>query len=625
MSDVQAGESDDHGKRPARNRTQPELLRRRLIIAGVWSAVLILIISAAIGWLGVKAATIKTEVESAMQLIPKLKDSLVLDRPEDTAEIVRMLNEHTSSARKAAEDPAWTIASALPLLGANFSAVAEVTRSADDVASLGLSPLAKVLDSLTWDSLLPGSSTTDLEPIRRAAPSVASASHAVQASAQRLESIDTGSLLPQVAEPIRRAREQLDTVSGALGEAADASRLAPVMLGADGPRNYLLMIQNNAESRATGGIPGALAVLTLDKGKLTLGAQGGAGTVGVMSPALAVDAEQKQIYSARLGKFMQDVNLTPDFPTTATSAQAMWQRKTGQHVDGVISVDPVALSYMLEATGSVKISQPELVALTGGGLPTELNSKNVVPTLLSDVYAKIAQPELQDAYFAGVAQEIFKALSTGKGDAKGLVAGLTQGSAEGRVLLWSDAVNEQAVLAKYPISGSIAGSSISPAQFGVYFNDGTGAKMDYYIKRTAQLIEECAVDGYAQVKVRITSTNTAPKDAATSLPDYVTGGGAFGVPPGSVQTNVIAYGPVQSNVETAYVTGKKIGFASHRHSGRPVGSVTVRLSPGQSSTVEFTFDKIVQHTTPQLSVTPTVQPVKDVVLDTIPAKCVPAP
>ncbi|MEO5319270.1 DUF4012 domain-containing protein [Arthrobacter sp. CC3] len=395
------------------------------------------------------------------------------------------------------------------------------------------------------------------------------------------------------------------------------------MLGAEQPRNYLIMIQNNAEVRASGGIPGALAVLTLDKGKLTLGAQSTAGAIGTTSPTLSVDPEQTQIFSGRLGKFMQDVNLTPDFPTAATSAQAMWERKTGQRVDGVLSLDPVALGYVLDATGPVKLKSPELIALAGDGLPTELNGKNVVPTLLSDVYAKIRQPELQDAYFAGVAKEIFAALSSGSGDPKGLIQGITRGTAEGRVIVWSAHNSEQTVIAKYALGGSVTGPSIAPAQFGVYFNDGTGAKMDYYVKRTVQLIQECTDDDYGQVKVRVTSTNTAPADAARSLPAYVTGDGAFGVPPGTVQTNVIAYGPVQANVETSTVDGRKVDFAAHRQSNRPVGSVTVTLAPGQSSTVELTFGKIVQHTEPNLVVTPTVQPVKDVVLGTKLAECIP--
>lgn len=595
--------------------------RRSIVAASLAAAAIVMLVT--VGWLGAKANAVKTELEAAAQLIPMLKEEIATEKPAEAVETVKLLRTHTGAAREAVGDPLWTLASAIPGFGANFSAIAEVARSADDVTTLGLIPLVRVFGSLNWDSLLPSSDGTNLGPIQEASPSVSSAAHAVRVSAERLEQIDASSLLPQVAEPLATAREQFQAATGALDAAANASQIVPGMLGAEGPRKYLLMIQNNAETRATGGIPGALAVLTLDKGKLTLGEQSSASEVGAMSPILPVDAEQQQIYSGRLGKYMQDVNLTPDFPTTASTAQAMWERKTGQHVDGVISIDPVALGYILDATGPVKVSSPELVALAGGGLPTELNGKNVVPTLLSDVYGKIEEPKLQDAYFAGVAHEIFAALSSGQGDAKGLIEGISRATAESRVLVWSDMTNEQSVIAKYPLSGSITGPSISPAQFGVYFNDGTGAKMDYYMKRTVQLVEECTGDEYGQVKVRITSTNTAPADAATSLPEYVTGGGVFGVPPGTVRTNLIAYGPVQSYVETAVLDGNKTGFAAHRHSSRPVGSVTVTLAPGQSSTVEITFGKIVQHTKPNLDVTPTIQAVKDVVLATKPAECIP--
>ncbi|WP_268794377.1 DUF4012 domain-containing protein [Pseudarthrobacter siccitolerans] len=388
------------------------------------------------------------------------------------------------------------------------------------------------------------------------------------------------------------------------------------MMGGDGSRNYLLMIQNNAEARASGGIPGALAVLNLDKGKLTLSAQSSAGDVGVISPSVPVPTEQRAIYSDRLGKYMQDVNLTPDFPTAAASARAMWEKRTGERLDGVISLDPVALGYVLDGTGPIKISSPELARLTNGVMPTELSGKNVVATLLSEVYAKIEEPGLQDAYFAGVAKEIFAALSNGNGDAKVLLDGMQRGTAEGRVLVWSAKPEEQAIIAKYPLSGSVVGPSVSPAEFGVYFNDGTGAKMDYYVKRTVHMIKECQQDGYGQTTVSITSTNTAPLDAATSLPAYVTGAGNFGVPAGSVQTNVIAYGPVQAHVETASLNGERTDFAPYFHSNRPVAVLTLRLAPGETKTVEFTFGKIVQHTEPELVVTPTVQPVNDVILPT---------
>lgn len=566
-------------------------------------------------WLGARATIIKDELEATAQLIPVLKANIAADLPQEAIANSAELRSHTAAAREAAADPIWTLAASAPWVGANFRAIAEVARSADDVASLGVDPLVKVFGALDWDSLLPSATGTNLGPIQEASPSVSSAAHAVRVSVERLDRIDSGSLWPQVAEPLMKAREQLRSVTSALDSAANAAQIAPGMLGADGQRVYLLMIQNNAEARATGGIPGALAILTLNNGKLTLGAQSSAGAVGVMSPVLAVDEEQQQIYSTRLGKYMQDVNLTPDFPTAAATAQAMWERKTGQRVDGVISMDPISLGYVLDATGPVEITEPEVLALASGGLPTQLSGENVVPTLLSDVYAKIAMPQYQDVYFAGVAKEVFGALSNGgKGDAKGLIEGISRGASEGRILLWSGISEEQSVIATYRVGGSITGPSVAPAQFGVYFNDGTGAKMDYYVKRTVQLVRECSSDGYGQTTVRITSTNTAPADATTSLPPYVTAAGVFGVPPGTVQTNVIAYGPAQSNVETAKVDGKKTDFAAHHHANRPVGTVTVTLTPGQSSTVELTFGKIVQHAEPNVVVTPSVQPVKEVIL-----------
>lgn len=602
---------------------KPMLRQKRLALyAGIGAALLLGMLT--VGWLSLQASTISRHLQAVTQLIPQLKEDILRDDPTSASQTVENLKAHTVGARTAANDPLWKLAGALPWIGANFAAVSEVATSSDDVAQLAAEPLVSVFQSLDWKKLAPSSKGVDLDPLQESAPKLASAAHAVRQSSERLDAIDAEALLPQVSVPLIEARGQLGLVRSGLETASDAAGIAPKMLGANAPQRYLLLMQNNAESRSSGGIPGALAVMTLEKGRLSLGEQTSAVDVGVMSPTLAVEEEQVAIYSSRLGKFMQDVNLTPDFPTSAETAQAMWERKTGERLDGVISIDPVLLEYMLDATGPVSLSDPAILDTERGSLPTKLTSQNVLKTLLSDVYAQIAEPAEQDLYFAAVAREVFAALSDGKSDPQKLLDGMAQGIAEGRLRLWSSHDQEQSVISRYDLSGSISGPSISPAQFGVYFNDGTGAKMDYYVKRTVQLLKECTIDGYAQIKVRVTSLNTAPVDAATSLPVYVTGGGTFGVPAGTVQTNIIAYGPVQSNVETAVVAGKKTGFASHRHNDRPVGSVTVRLAPGQSSTVDFLFGKIVQHAEPKLSVTPTVQALQDMVLDTIPAQCAPA-
>lgn len=572
-------------------------------------------------WLAGKAATAQTELKSASRLLPQLKDEVVGDDAESAAQTVEKLKSHTRAARDATSDPLWSLAGALPWLGDNFRAATEISTGVDDVVRLGAEPLVKVFRSLDWKALVPSDDGADVTLLTAARPQLMSAAHAIRASADRLNSISTDNLLPQIAEPLLESRQQLDNLRVGTDAAADVSTIAPEMLGLNGPRRYLLLVQNNAEVRATGGIPGALAILTVEKGKISLDSQSSAGRLGTFLPPLAVDPDQEAIYSSRLGKFMQDVNLTPDFPTAATTAQSMWEKRTGQHTDGVVSIDPVALSYILDATGPVQLGEPEDKVSSDGELPRELSGKNVVATVLSDVYAEIDDTAQQDAYFANVAKEIFGALSSNTGDPKDLVNGISRAANERRILLWSAEPDIQSLIKKYAVSGSISGPSIMPAEFGVYFNDGTGAKMDYHVKRSVQLIRECSTNGYEQIKVRVTSSNTAPSDAATSLPEYVTGGGAFGVPAGTVQTNVVAYGPVQSNVESAVADGNKIGFASHTHGGRPVGAVTVALPPGKKSTIDFVFGKIVQHTEPELTVTPTVQVREDVVLDTVSETC----
>lgn len=588
-------------------------LRRRIRLAGIWSAAAAVVVLGSALWLGAKATTIKSELQSATELLPALKNQIAENDSDAASGTVDSLVQHTTTARNATEDPLWKIAAALPWLGPNLQAASEVATSADDVARLGAVPLVRAFQTLNWETLTPTPAGMDLSPLKAAAPQVQAAAHAVRESWQRLNSIETTNLMPQVSAPLLQARGDLAGLSEQLDSAADAASLAPTMLGADGPQRYLLLMQNNAESRATGGIPGALAVLSLDKGTLKLESQTSANDLGTFVPPVPIDAEQQAIYSTRVGKFMQDVNLTPDFATTATTAHAMWEKKTGERLDGVLSVDPVALSFILDATGPVKVTDPAVQKI-GNKLPLELTGKNVVSTLLSDAYAAIKDPALQDVYFAGTAKEIFSAISAGKSDPKRLLEAVTKGVDERRILLWSAESGAQATIGKYPIGGQVSGPSVSPTQFGIYFNDGTGAKMDYWVKRTAQVVKDCTRDGYREVTVRVTSANVAPEDAATSLPHYVTGGGVYGVPAGSVQSNVVAYGPAQSNIDTVVKDGAKIPFAAQRHGQRAVGTATIQLAPGQSTSLEFNFGHIVQHAEPEVVVTPTVQAIKDVVL-----------
>lgn len=577
---------------------------------------LIVLVALAIGaggwWLSQKANQIRTDLEAAQSLGVKFKGELL---SQDAASATITLNEmasRTSSARVAAEDPLWKLAGALPGLGPNFTAISEVAFSADDVVKGTARPLLGVIKNFDVETLKPINGKLDLAPIEGSSPSIISAAHSLELSRARLRALDPDNLIPPVSIALKEVTKELGELHEDLGPAANMSRLLPSMMGSDGPRNYLVLVQNNSEVRATGGLPGALAVLTAHDGKIELTEQSSGSAMGRFNPPVPVDPDQVEIYTSRLGAYISDVNLTPDFPTAAKSAKSMWEARKGTHIDGVIALDPVVLSHLLEAIGPVRIPESSLVQHRSG-LPTELTDKNVVQTLLSDVYSAFESNTSQDEYFARITQEVFAGLTSGQPKSKALIGALTKSTDENRVLLWSSRSDEQTILEKTSLAGSTTGPSVGGAAFGAYFNDGTGAKMDFHVKRNVQLVKECPQGGYDVIKVRVTMSNNAPLDAAATLPKSVTGGGLYGIPPGTVQTNIIAYGPAQAHIETAQQDGTKTPFASHFDRGRPVGVLAARLQPGQSTTVEFTFGKIVQSEEPTLVMTPSVQPKDDVV------------
>lgn len=613
-----SGLSEQESVRNATRRPKSGRQARRKILfrIGIAAGAVTLVAGACGAVLTQQVSAVQNNLQQVVHGVSELRAQLDGGK-EDQAQSGLMAMKHdASAARDVTTGPLWKAATALPVLGRNFSAVTEVAVSADDLVSGAVEPLLREYNSIDWETLSPVDGQIDVVQLRKAAPGISAAGDAVRLSHARLSAIDLSVLMPRVADPIRSATEQLKSVGEVLGNASSAAKLLPAMLGADGPRNYLVLVQNNAETRATGGIPGALAVLKADNGRIALGEQSSASALGPFRPPIRVDPEQTALFTARLGTQMQNVNLTPDFPTAALTAKQMWE---GRHeelvIDGVIALDPVVLGFLLKATGPVVLTDPEVLRfIEGTSLPSSLTQDNVVSTLLSDVYKDIEDPAAQDAYFSAVAGQVFKAFTDGTADSAELLKALTLSAQDHRLYLWSNRPDEQAIVATTALAGSVVGTDTGGASFGVYLNDGTGAKMDYYVSRTAQLLQTCQIDGYSSYTVRMRVANNAPSDAATLLPEYVTGRGVYGVPPGHIRTNYVFYGPAQSFADTASVNRQPVAIGSGKHGQRPVGTVTLELAPGETAELDMVFSQVVQDSAPRLQMTPGLEPSDKVVL-----------
>lgn len=573
------GEPDAGGPR----RRQPERHRRRRrggrrrgrAVVLVVAALLLGLVAAAVS-LAYDAVRAREALELARADVRALQERVVAGDVDGAAAVLPQLQERAGTAYDRTHGPLWALAARLPWAGPNVDAVRTLSAVVDGLARDALPALMQATTVVDPASLAPQDGRLDVAPIAAVAPQVVAADAAVQDARSSLEDVDTGELLGLVADPVLELRDQVADVAMTTATAARAVRLIPPMLGADGPRDYLLLVQNNAEQRATGGIPGTVVHLRAEGGAVTIVEQRSGGSLaGLREPVLPLTPPEEALFGPLLATDMRDVTFTPDFPRSAALAREIWLREVGGTVDGVLSIDPGALAHVLRATGPVEVADG-----------VTLTADNAVETLLSTVYREIEEPDDQDAFFAATAASVFGAVVAGQGEAPAVIDGLAQAAREGRLMVWSAREEEQAGLAGTVLSGELRGSDGSSAVVGVYLNDGTEAKMGYYVDLgiTGEATG-CAADGSQSLRVTVDLASAAPADAA-DLPGYVTGAGAV-VPAGQVRTNVLVYAPAGGGIESSRVNSAGAGTFAQVHDGLGVESRTFTLEPGQNVTLEL--------------------------------------
>ena len=147
----------------------------------------------------------------------------------------------------------------LASLGVPF--VASNVRAARALADIG-TDLANAGESLTTavhpEALEVVGGRLPLDEVARITPDLERGAAALTAALHRLNGVRHDPYLaPPVRDAVNKVHEQLAQAEGEARRAAAAAKLAPAIFGGDGPRRYLLVVQNNAESRATGGFIGS--------------------------------------------------------------------------------------------------------------------------------------------------------------------------------------------------------------------------------------------------------------------------------------------------------------------------------------------------------------------------------
>ncbi|MBO3088796.1 DUF4012 domain-containing protein [Cellulomonas dongxiuzhuiae] len=545
----------------------------------VWLTVigLAFVLGGSVAWLGWSAMEARDALLAARTEVGQLQAQARAGDVEAARSTLVEVQRHAALARARMSGALWSLGGAVPEVGPHVGAVQAVAEAVDELARHALPPLVEATALVDPAALAPVSGKVDVGPLADVAAQIAGADTAVRASLQRVDAIDTSELRAMVAEPVDELRRLLTDVSADTATASRAAALLPPMLGADGPRNYLVLVQNNAEPRATGGIAGAVLLLQAQDGRLEVLEQRRGGELsGLPEPVVTLTDAEQDLFGPLLGTDMRDVNFTPDFPRSARIAKAIWEQQVGGSIDGVLSVDPGALALVLGATGPVSLPDGRV-----------LSADNVVSVLLNEVYLQIEDPAEQDAFFATTASAVFAAVAGGRGDSTGVIDALAEAARRGRLMVWAADEEEQARLGGTVLSGELRGRKGDEAVIGLFLNDGTQAKLGYYLEAAANVRStECHADGSQRVNVGASFTYAPPGDVL-DLPPYLLGLDDI-VPRGRFRTNLLLYVPDNGTLDSVRVNGEPVELHSQVHNGLAVGVLTWTFTPGQ--TYDLTAD-----------------------------------
>lgn len=546
------------------------------------------------GWLVLRTAT---DLAAASDDATSLRDAVQAGDDARAEEALAALQDHAGSAAGRTDGVTWSVLTATPFVGDDLDGVRTVSRVLDDIAQEGADPLVRTSQEL--GALSPRDGQVDLDVLAGLQEPVATGSDVFARAADDLEAHDSSGYVGAVKGRYDEITREVGRAADLLGSTDRALQVMPTMLGADGPRSYLLVFQNNAEVRAGGGLPGSASLLTAVDGRIELTRQVAGNSFGETDePVLPLTEAEEEIWDVQLGTYFLDANFTPDFPRSAELWQARWEQEY-EPVDGVLAVDPVTLSYVLGAVGPVDVE----------GGPT-LTADNLVDELLNGVYLRYEDPRAQDAYFQAVAATVFDAVAGGAADPQAMVTALARGTNEGRVKVHSFDEAEQAVLAGTTIAGElVTDPAVERPQVGVYLNDNTGAKMSYYLRHDVHVTATSCRDGVQQLSGRAYLLSDAPADAA-DLPTYITGGGGFGVEPGGQLVSVSIIGPVGGTIDdVTYNDQPLVVPPTVDLDGRPVVTVATELRPGQTSDFKWTMSTGADQTgSVDVATTPGVEP-----------------
>ena len=352
-----------------------------------------------------------------------------------------------------------------------------------------------------------------------------------------------------------------------------------VLAGADKPKKYLIAFQNSAEARGTGGILGAYAIIEFDNGDIKILKTGSNAELKWNTELIIKMPDEFMRLYGKNPAIWQNSNLSPHFPYGAKIWMANWEKQFGGKLDGVIAVDPTALSYILRSTGEIRLKSGE-----------KITSENVVEETLKNAYERYEKDnDARKQYLVEIMNATAAKLTKDEYSKVKMAKALRDGIKANRILIYSTNQSAQKQLEKVRLGGHLGLAANN--EYRTVIQNIDASKLDYYLDRSVT-IESKSCQNVKQTQVRIRVTNTL--ETGVGLSAYVLTRADKGKPAslitGAHRFKVFIYGPTDAkliSVSRENRTADLGGSSVERK--RPVYVADVDLAPGASEELLANF------------------------------------
>ena len=179
----------------------------------------------------------------------------------------------------------------------------------------------------------------------------------------RLEKIDEGRYPSEIGGKKVRAtitniKDQFAGVSRLFVDAKPLLKKLPEILGSKKEQTYLILFQNTAERRATGGFLTAYAVFKIKDGKMTIDKSSDIYTLDAsISSHPSAPPEILTYHKGVSQLYIRDSNLSPDFVKSLELFNALYKKSSMRvDYDGIIALDSKILVDMLTIFGDAQVN-----------------------------------------------------------------------------------------------------------------------------------------------------------------------------------------------------------------------------------------------------------------------------